>query len=120
VYQMQQCDAFLLPSAHETFGVVYIEALACGKPVIGAKNGGADGIINQTNGILIDVDNITQLISAMKTIYGNIDNYNNIEISKGCISNFGQKIIASRLLDIYERAVESVGNHSSSSQYKMG
>jgi glycosyltransferase involved in cell wall biosynthesis len=110
VSQMQQCNAFVLASSHETFGVVYVEALACGKPVIGAKNGGADGIIDPTNGMLIDVDDITQLICAMKAIHENIDNYNRIEISNECKNNYGQKTIANRLLGIYERLVERNGN----------
>ena len=35
--QMIQCDAFVLSSLFETFGVVIIEALACGKPVVATK-----------------------------------------------------------------------------------
>ena len=37
-----ESDVMVLPSDFETFGVVYIEAMACGRPVIATKNGGAN------------------------------------------------------------------------------
>ena len=58
---MNKCDVFVLPSRYETFGVVYIEALASGKPVIGTFNGGAEDIVSKDVGILVEIDNIKDL-----------------------------------------------------------
>ncbi|WP_409272367.1 glycosyltransferase [Neobacillus sp. SCS-31] len=105
-YHMQNSDAFVLASAFETFGVVYIEALACGKPVIGTRNGGADSIINQENGILIDVDNENQLTEAMREMVGNYDKYKKEEISAITIKKYGEKSITNKLNVIYEGCIQ--------------
>ncbi len=50
----QKANLLLLPSAHESFGMVMVEAMACGTPVVALKgSGGPDEIIeNGINGIL--------------------------------------------------------------------
>lgn len=65
VEQMQMCDCFVLPSRYETFGVVYIEAMACGKPVIAVANGGPDDFVHEFNGILIRPEQEEELVQAL-------------------------------------------------------
>ncbi|MCF1191231.1 glycosyltransferase family 4 protein [Mangrovimonas sp. AS39] len=52
----QKADVLLLPSAHESFGMVMVEAMACGVPVVALKgSGGPDEIVKHNeNGILCD------------------------------------------------------------------
>ncbi len=50
---MEAADAFVLASDFETFGVVVIEALASGRPVVVTASGGPDHLVNAANGILI-------------------------------------------------------------------
>ena len=60
------CDAFVLASRSESFGVVFIEALAHGKPLIATRCGGPEDIVNVDNGLLVTIDNVTELAGAME------------------------------------------------------
>ena len=52
-------DVFVMPSTQEGFGIVFLEALVCGLPVIaGNKDGSVDALLNGKLGKLIDPDNI--------------------------------------------------------------
>ena len=104
--EVKNSDAFVLASVNEPFGVVYIEALACGKPVIGSRNGGAEFIINSSNGLLVDVDNREQLAKAMKYLYDNINGYDRKKISADCIATYSGEAIVRELTDIYMKLLE--------------
>lgn len=59
---MQQNEIFTMISKDETFGLVYLEAMACGCIVIASKNEGMDGIIeNGVNGFLCEAGNKQEL-----------------------------------------------------------
>jgi glycosyltransferase involved in cell wall biosynthesis len=51
------CDLFAMPSKGEGFGIVYLEALACGKPALGSSKDGAIDALDRGNlGVLVDPD----------------------------------------------------------------
>jgi phosphatidyl-myo-inositol dimannoside synthase len=63
------CEIFALPSRGEGFGMVYLEAMACGKPVIGGAHGGAPEIIQDgVTGYLVPHGDATQLATAIHTL----------------------------------------------------
>lgn len=59
------CDVLILPSYSESFGLVLIEALACGKPVIGSDVGGITEIITDDVGLLIDPTKVSSIAMAV-------------------------------------------------------
>jgi len=60
------CDIFAMPSKAEGFGIVYLEALACGKPVLaGNKDGSRDAIADGELGILLDPDDTDAIANEM-------------------------------------------------------
>ena len=64
------CDLFIMPSKGEGFGIVFLEALACGKPVIaGNADGSREPLLNGELGFLVDPDNKKEIIRAINIIY---------------------------------------------------
>ncbi|MBX9974427.1 glycosyltransferase [Cytobacillus firmus] len=105
VHHMNACDTFVLASKFETFGVVLIEALACGKPVISTNSGGPSSIVNEKNGIIVPVDDIDELSQAMQSVYSNYSSYDPEEIQKDCSARFSEKVITDQILKIYQTLV---------------
>ncbi|MFH1421144.1 MAG: glycosyltransferase family 4 protein [Planctomycetota bacterium] len=75
-YYYAACDLFIMPSFPaqegenvEGFGIAYLEANSCGKPVIGGKSGGTeDAVIDGKTGILVDPQNIEEITDAVVNI----------------------------------------------------
>ena len=103
---MNKRDCFVLPSRYETFGVVYIEALASGRPVIGALNGGAEDIINNLNGYLVPIDDIDKLAAKMLELYKKIDSYNEEEIRSDCLKRFSPEVIVNKIISVYKEVLK--------------
>ena len=63
------CEIFALPSAAEGFGLVYLEAMARGKPVIGGAHGGAPEVIEDgKTGYLVPHGDSVQLATSIETL----------------------------------------------------
>ena len=99
--ELTNSDLFVLSSNFETFGVVLIEALSYGKPIISTKCGGPNEIVIENNGLLVEKENVEEMSNAIKYIYNNIDKYNNQEIKEECINNYGTKSFLKRIEPIY-------------------
>ncbi|MDB5078581.1 MAG: glycosyl transferase group 1 [Chloroflexi bacterium] len=64
-------DLFVMPSRTDSFGIVYMEAWLCGKPVIGARAGGVPAVISdEQDGLLVEFGSIEDLASKIKTLLG--------------------------------------------------
>lgn len=63
-YEFSRCGVFALPSQREGFGLVYIEAMAHGKPCVGANAGGTPEVITPETGLLCPYGDIPALAQA--------------------------------------------------------
>ena len=63
------CDVFAMPSKGEGFGIVYLEALACGKPTLGGNQDGAiDALCHGELGALVNPDDIEEIADTLIAI----------------------------------------------------
>ena len=67
------CDFLVLPSFSESFGLVLIEALACGKPVIGSDVGGISEIINDDVGLLVNPNDVSSISNSIDKLVDDED-----------------------------------------------
>jgi glycosyltransferase involved in cell wall biosynthesis len=97
----RSCDAFILPSRGETFGVVYVEALACGKPVIATRCGGPEAIVHEGNGLLVPIGDVQAIASAMVKVARSSDRYNADDIRNDFMKRFSRPAVVGQLLTLY-------------------
>ena len=101
------CDAFIMLSHLETFGMVYAEAIASGKPVIATRCGGAEFIVNDKNGLLVDVANIEQISSAIVQMCDEADRFNPVEIRNDFLDRFSRKAVVQKIEQCYKKITAS-------------
>ena len=69
---LQCLDALVLSTVKETFGIILVEGMLAGIPVIGSNAGGVPEIIDQNEtGLLFDSEDIDSLSKAIRTLYLN-------------------------------------------------
>ncbi|MGG9972089.1 glycosyltransferase family 4 protein [Ferruginibacter sp. SUN002] len=69
-------DVYVMPSKKEGFGIVFIEAMYYGKPVIaGNKDGSVDALAGGDFGLLVDPDDEVEIMNAIKKVVANTQAY---------------------------------------------
>ena len=95
-------DYFVLSSKRETFGLVLIEAMSCGLPVISTKCGGPESIItNDKLGVLCSNNNIDALSDALRN--ASQTTYNSGYIRNYTIQNFSYESLSLKLKQVYSK-----------------
>lgn len=103
----RDCDCFILLSRRETFGVVYREALATGRPVIATNNGGIAEGWAEDFGILVDIDDVDGAAVAIKKMRCNYNLYNYAAISEKCLGMFSADNVIGLLNEVLYEAVQA-------------
>ncbi len=97
---MEASDAFVLASDFETFGVVVIEALACGKPVVVTASGGPDHLVSPDNGLLIPTRDKAALREALLEMRRNSASYDRAAIRAAAVRDYGPEAFARRFAEV--------------------
>lgn len=101
IAELNRCDCFVLSSKYETFGVVIIEALLFGKPVISTAVGVAPDIINRETGFVVNTGDEKALAEAMLELINNKAAYKAEGIRRFAVAEFGKEAFVKRMNKIY-------------------
>jgi glycosyltransferase involved in cell wall biosynthesis len=99
---MRNCDALVVASLIESFGVVVIEALACGKPVIATRCGGPEEIVTPETGILVEPGNPQALAEAIVALVDNLEAFDAEHIAAYAQARYNPDSVARMLTHVYE------------------
>lgn len=92
-------DAFVMPSFYETFGLVYLEALSQGLPVLFTKDDGIDGVFPEHSvGESAYSKDLDSVVTSLKTLIGNINGY---KIDHIDFEKFRWGNVAERCMSVY-------------------
>lgn len=95
-------DVCVVPSRQEAFGLVALEAIACGTPVVATNQGGIPDFVNNKVGILIKGENEIDLEIAISRILNNEIKFDSKYLAEYAANNYRQDLFVDRLIDIYK------------------
>ncbi len=101
-------DVLLLPSRHESFGLVALEAMACAVVPVMTSIGGASEFINDGhNGFLRDPDDIEGMAEAIGTLLNHDNQRQNMaeDARRDATMDFGASCIMRQYLELYEKLI---------------
>ncbi|MNR06186.1 UDP-D-galactose:(glucosyl)lipopolysaccharide-1,6-D-galactosyltransferase [compost metagenome] len=97
-------DIFTMPSHTETFGLVYIEALSQGIPIVYTLNEGIYGFYDRTIGEAVDSYSVVSIVSGIEKICNNYSRYN--FNPQEIVDNHNWAEIAKKYLSIYRESIK--------------
>jgi glycosyltransferase involved in cell wall biosynthesis len=108
---MQKAKAFVF-AAEEDFGIVIIEALSCGTPVIALNRGGAaETVVNNKHGILFNEQTPASIINAVKKFEESETAFNSAELSLYA-KNYSRNIFEQKMRKFVEKKCSEFFNKS--------
>lgn len=108
--EMLSADAVILPTYYDTFGVVVIEALACGTPVIATRGSGPESIVDASNGLLVPPGDIEALAKALSEMRATCGQYDPMALREACLARYSQAAVAHQLAAVYDAILR--GRHA--------
>lgn len=106
---MWRAHTFVLPSHSETFGVVLIEAMATGLPVIATRSGGPEDFVEEAVGSLVQPGDAEALKSELQSVHAGRDGlaHRAERIRQVAVERFGERALVERLRVVYTAVIGS-------------
>lgn len=98
IRQFRQHSVFAMPSIHETFGLVYLEALSQNLACLYTKSQGIDGLFDDTVGVAVDPKSVDCIKNALRKLLLDRVKYGNQHVD---FSQFRWRLIGEKYLNFY-------------------
>lgn len=102
VKAINACDALVMFSHFETFGITVIEALSCGKPVIVARSGGVADLIGPELGLSVSPGDETALTKALLQMTETKEKFDPVRLRHFVTDRFTVEKVGLQLTEIYQ------------------
>lgn len=105
----KSADIYVQPSRYETFGVVLLEAMACGKPVVASNVGGIPFVVEDgKTGLLFESENVEELAEKIISLLGDKERRTKMgEAGRERAKGFTWERSAERTVEVYKEVIEN-------------
>ena len=107
IYNIADCSLIL--SKREAFGLVAIEAMMCGAPLIASNHGALPEFVTEDVGILVDPDDPQMIASAVNSVLNGEKDFDRRHIADTITAGFSQDAIIDEFVNVYKDAVKASG-----------
>lgn len=104
-YWLSQVDVLVVSSQYETFGVIVIEAMAMGLPILSTACGGPEDTITHESGMIVASRSVEAWAEGIHTLVNQLEDYDAQRIRTICRDRFSYRAVATSLSNIFEKVI---------------
>lgn len=100
---LNNSDLFMMTSLHEGFGIVFMEAMYCGLPIVSTNHGGqVDFLFEENNALLLDVGDVDKCAASVERLYSDKKLYSKLQKNnRKDVEKFYAEQVADRYMKIF-------------------